>query len=371
MANPITDEDIERITQRAVRLALQQDREERDRQSQLATQAAVAAALANQTSQVQALRRPDLPPFDPKDIEAWIRRIENAYNRSGIVNARDKFSFIEKLFNSKEDARVNSFICGPQTADKWDEFIKYLRERYGRTKQQEVYSLLNGVPRDGRRPSDLNAYLKELTANVTVDDIRKEVLLKEMPAEVKQHLADKIDEMTCDQTAAACDKYFDHSGKLKNKTDTTSVNHVSNLRQPQHHQQQQQQQTQQQPRQTTFTAPFAASEDESDINTVRFRGGQRQSFNVSNRSASRGRSYSNNNNNNNSNNNNNNNSNAQYSSSGANRRGGASSSNSSSNPPNGNKVCRHHIRFGDQAYSCEGSWCAMKDKLAPKGQASR
>ena len=65
-------EQIEQITANAVRMALQQDREERDRQSRLATEAAVAAALANQTSQVQALRRPDLPPFDPQNIDIWI-----------------------------------------------------------------------------------------------------------------------------------------------------------------------------------------------------------------------------------------------------------------------------------------------------------
>ena len=59
-----------------VRMALAQDQEERDQQSQLATQAAVAAALVNQTSQVQALCRPDLPPFDKEHIEVWIQRVE-------------------------------------------------------------------------------------------------------------------------------------------------------------------------------------------------------------------------------------------------------------------------------------------------------
>ena len=57
----MTDADIKRITANAVRLALQQDREERDRQSKLATE---ASALANQTQQVQALRRTELPPFN-------------------------------------------------------------------------------------------------------------------------------------------------------------------------------------------------------------------------------------------------------------------------------------------------------------------
>ena len=93
--------DVKRITANAVRMAPQQDREERNRQSRIATEAAVTAALANQTSQVQALRCPDLPPFDKTDIEAWIRRVENSYTRNGITRPRDKFAFIEKLFSTK------------------------------------------------------------------------------------------------------------------------------------------------------------------------------------------------------------------------------------------------------------------------------
>ena len=92
---------IAQITRDAVRLALEQDREERDRQSRLATEAAVAAALANQTSQVQALRRPDLPPFDKENIEIWIKRVQFACTRAGINKPKDKFAFLEKTFSCK------------------------------------------------------------------------------------------------------------------------------------------------------------------------------------------------------------------------------------------------------------------------------
>ena len=43
------------------------DREESNWQSTMATEATVKAALANQTAQVQALRKPDLPPFDKEE----------------------------------------------------------------------------------------------------------------------------------------------------------------------------------------------------------------------------------------------------------------------------------------------------------------
>ena len=351
---------IERICQNAVRMALQQDREERDRQSKLVTEAAVTAALANQTSQVQALRRPDLPPFDPQNIDVWIKRIEFAYTRSNITAVKDKFAFLEKLFHAKDDARVNAFLWGDHTPEKWEGFLEYLRERYGRTRKQEVYSLLGGVPREGRRPTVLADHIRELTQNVTVDDIRKEVLLKELPAEVRQHLSSTIDDLDFDATAKAADKYFDKQGKLRESSAPASVNHVASSRPPQ----QQQQQQQQQQSTTSFTTAFAADDDDTDVNAVRFRQGQRQQFNVSNGSSTRGRSSSSFNRNAGAN------SNSFNRNSSSSRPAATTGSNIGSNPSTNKKVCRFHIKFGEQAERCEGPWCILKDKVAPKGQAS-
>ena len=363
------DEYIQRITAAAVKMALEQDREERDRQSRLATEAAVAAALANQTSQVQALRKPDLPPFDKDNIETWIKRIENAYVRSNVTDSKHKFAYLERLFHAKDDSRINRYMWGTQTPEEWTAFLAYLRDRYGRTRKQEVQSLLSGVARDGRRPSDYAAHILELSENATIDDVRKEVFLQQIPKELTLHIASRIKDMTLQQTADVCDEFFDQNGKLINATDKTGVNHIaSNLKQPQSQQQQQQQQHQSRAISSSFTTPFEADDSDLEVNAVRFRAGQPQTFKVSNRSSSRGRSGASSNNNSNNNNNNYNNNRSTSS----NRFGGASSSSSSSSSSKPQKkVCRFHTNWGEQAENCEGSWCILKHKIAPKGQASR
>ena len=362
------EETVKRITADAIKYALEKDRDERDRQSALVTEAAVRAALANQTSQVQALRKPDLPPFDKDNVECWIKRVENAYIRSNVVNAKNKFAFIERLFLAKDDKKINRFLWGTQTDDEWTAFLAYLKERHGRTKKQEVFSLLNGIPRDGRRPSELASHILELSENITIDDVRKEVLLKQMPKELVLHISSKVKDLSLQATADICDDYFDQNGKLLDSSAPSTINHVSALRQPQTQQQQQQQPARPT---TSFSTPFE-SEPETEVNAVRFRDGQRHDFNVSNRSSSRGRSSSTNNNNN---------SNSRYSN--ANRTGGAvgggsssSSNNGGSSSSNGNnprnkKVCHFHSKWGEQAENCEGAWCILKHKMAPKGQASR
>ena len=118
----MSSEEIQRITANAVAMALAQDRAERDR-VKVATEAAVAAALANQTSQVNALRKPDLPPLDKDNIHIWIKCLENAYERSGDRTAKAKFAFLESKFDTKSDARINKFLYGSQTEDEWTAFL--------------------------------------------------------------------------------------------------------------------------------------------------------------------------------------------------------------------------------------------------------
>ena len=379
MAEHLTDEVIQRITANAVAIALRQDREERDRQSRLATEAAVSAALANQTNQVRALRKPELPNFDKNNVHTWIRRTEAAFRRSDIHNTRDKFAFLETKFHIDADPKVNELLEGQTDAD-WTAFLDYLREIHGRTKKQEVYSLLNGTPRDGRRPTALAVKINEQAGKITLDDIKKEVFLKEMPVEIQQHAEPRIKGLDFMETAKVMDDYFDQKGKLLHSSkNASSINSINNSSK----------QTTSRPRQSamkpaesqwrppstsptrsseapTFTTTFSDDADTTDVNAVRFRqNGQRQQFNVSNRSQSRGRPRDSGGSNNNGR--------SSFSSSNNNARSenGRSQSrfrNSSSVKPK-NKVCFYHNQHGNDANKCEEG-CILWPQHLAKGRAS-
>ena len=349
-----TEEDI----RRAVSMALAQDRAERDRQVEVATRAAVAAALSNQTSQVNALRKPDLPPFDKDNIQIWIKRLENAYERCNVTTSKAKFAFLESKFDTKSDPRINSFLYGDQTDDEWNAFLEYLREKHGRTRRQEVLTVLQGTPRDGRRPSALLDLIKERAGETKMDDMFKELVLKEMPSDVRKHVRSQIEGLTASETAKVCDKHFDQQGKLLESETPSTVHHVANsLKPPQH------------PQKPTFTAPFPQETDaDPEVNAVRFKAGQRQQFSISNRSSSAARGRGGNYNLNSSDRSNS--SSGRYAN-GANT--GSSSSSSSSSNERSKKVCTYHVNYGKDAQRCEGSWCLLhtSSSLPPKGQASQ
>ena len=387
---------IARIVANAVKVALEEHKAESDRQSAIHTQAAVAAALANQSNQVRALKKPDLPPVDKKHIEQWIERVEYAYTRSETTRAKDKLAFLESKFTGCDDAQLNELLRGT-TDDDWKNFLDYLRDIYGRTTQDKVNALLGGFARDGRRPQQLAAHIRDRIGDISLDDILKEVFLKEIPASVRQHAATATKNLNFQATADHLEVYFDKQGKILNSNSSSNnVNSVSSRQQQQPSRQLQSALKQDSSTrassgsstpssdQASFTSAFSEEDEATDVNAVRFRAnGQRQQFNVENRSQSRGRSrqtgnssggssYSSNSTNQAfsrrgrsvSRYNNNNSGRPNY-----NNNSRDASQTSSGRPANSNKVCSFHVTYGDKAISCR-EHCMLWSKHQSKGQAS-
>ena len=318
-------------------------------------EAAMRATNANATAQVQSLRKPELPAFDKSNIEIWIKRVESAYARVRVTDPKLKFAHLESKFDVNADPVVNEFLFKEDASDQtWNDFLAYLRKRYGRTTKQQALSVINGTSRDGRTPSQLVALMKEKSGSVSLDDVLKEQLLKELPPDIHRQIIDKVDGLTFEQTGELADKWFDKDGKPLLASNPSSVNSVTFA-----------DGAAQRPTPSSsasasassFTPPFENPEDDADINAVRFRQGQKQSFRVQNGSTSRGRGQN----------------------------GGQRNRNSSRPPNNGNgggnengnsggkaqkKVCPFHIKYGDQAERCL-PWCILHSQHTLKGKAGQ
>ena len=184
-----------------------------------ATAALVAASslISQQASQQAApqfrTRKPELPEFDRNNIEIWLKRVQSAYDRAGITHPKDKFAFLESKFPVGANPSIDSYLYGPATEETWSSFTAYLREEYGRTVRQEAQFMRAQHSRDGRKPSQMLSHIKEKVKRVTVDDILKEIVISALPANVQQMIAERVKDLSAEETAAAADKYFDQNGQ--------------------------------------------------------------------------------------------------------------------------------------------------------------
>ena len=310
-----------------------------------ATAALVAASgLITQQSSQQSLqiraRKPDLPEFDRQNIEIWLKRVQSAYDRAGIVQPKDKFAFLESKFAVGSNPSIDAYLYGPATEDAWNAFTAYLINEYGRTVSQEAQYIRGQFSRDGRRPSQMLAHIKEKVRRVTVDDILKEIIISSLPADVQQMVAERVKDLSAEQTASIADNYFDQEGRPLHSR-PTSIQHIDT------HQGENQ----------------GEEEDYTDVNAIRgrrggcggFRGGARGSFNNS----SRPHRPFNNNNNSGRNNFSSNRGlpNPRSSFTGGQQRAppntsSASNASAAANTPKTVTLCLNHQRYGDKTYNC-------------------
>ena len=193
-----------------------------------AAAASASAALERMAASMdtQARKKPELPNFESKNVDIWIQRIESAFTRVNIISPRDKFAHLESKFNVDLNPRINDFLFGAPTAANWESFLAYLRAEYGRTREQQAAAMIDGVPRDGRRPTQWASKIVDLTKEVTIDDIRKEQLLRELPPEVRRAMADKVKNLTFLEAAELADNYFDRDGRLLHASTTSTINRI-------------------------------------------------------------------------------------------------------------------------------------------------
>ena len=177
-------------------------------------EAATTAALAALQASNSQRKKPELPNFDAANVEIWIRRVESAYIRANITRPQDKFAFIETKFTVDQDPKVNEFLFGDATEEAWQQFLQYLKNRYGKSIKQQSATFLRGFQRDGRRPTDMLAFIKDQTNKVTLDSLYKEMVVASLPPDIQRAMADKLDALDAQGTADLADAYFDKDGKV-------------------------------------------------------------------------------------------------------------------------------------------------------------
>ena len=192
----------------------------------------IRAEMRNETAAAAAQvpdaikRKPEIPAFDKKNVDHWIRRTENAFIRALCNTPREKFAFLETKFPVDFNPRINEFLWGDPTDAKWTEFLNYLRLEYGTTKQQRAAIILDGFKRESKRPSQYVALLNEKTKDLDLEDVKKEMLIRELPTDVQRMLQERIENLSLVDAAKFADAYFDQDGKPRQPSKTSQINAV-------------------------------------------------------------------------------------------------------------------------------------------------
>ena len=290
-------------------------------QIQAMVQAATQAALAALQATGSHKRKPDLPNFDPNNVEIWIRRVESAFIRANVTAISDKFAYLETKFSVDQDPKVNEFLFGEMSENQWRGFLTYLRNRYGKSVKSQCTAIMRGFQRDGRRPSDMLAHIRQETAKVTLDDLYKEMVLSSLPQDVQRTMADRVQGMTADETVALADNFFDKDGKVLHPSSGPAISAIDSREEEE------------------------GQEEEADVNAIRsrrqpFKKPPKKQFQPSQQQQQQQRQ----------------NFTPAHSNPPSRKTSASASASAAPGGKSGDSVqptCRHHARYGNKAYTCE------------------
>ena len=173
------------------------------------------------------------------------------------------------------------------------------------------------------KPTQYLAQLEEETKDVTLDDIKKEHLLKTIPPRIREIMGKAVETKTTKEVAQMADQFFDSQGRPLEKSATTISSVVNTTATPSNHSS----------ASSSFTAAY--SDEEAEVNFVKK--GKFSSF----KSRSRSRPRHNNNN--------------SRPAAAATATASTASSSSTAAPrqqQQSNNLCRFHRMFGDKATRC-------------------
>jgi hypothetical protein len=164
-------------------------------------QQAVAAALAGMpppaaptppTVNVNAVAV-KLPEFWPADPQTWFHQAEAAFRRSNVVTSFTKYDHVLMKLPTDVVMTVRDLVntMQPNTPDAYEQLKARLTASYGRTKWQQVNTLLDMPPLGDRRPSHLmHEMLAQLPTGENKDGaIFLGIFLRKLPANMRDHLA--------------------------------------------------------------------------------------------------------------------------------------------------------------------------------------
>ncbi len=134
-----------------------------------------------------------LPEFWLADSQTWFHQTEAAFRRSNVVTSFTKYDHVLMRLPTDVVMTVRDLVntMQPNTPDAYEQLKARLTASYGRTKWQQVNTLLDMPPLGDRRPSHLmHEMLAQLPTGENKDGaIFLGIFLRKLPATMRDHLA--------------------------------------------------------------------------------------------------------------------------------------------------------------------------------------
>ena len=157
-----------------------------------------------------------IPQFTPTDPEWFFAFCEAQFRLKGVTGDDTKYDYIVTNLPADVASRVLSTLKDPPADGKFETIKRRLLKEYTLSTAERAAVLLDLPGLGDMRPSQLftkmSAYVPAEEAAVADSFLFRELFLRQLPPDVRAHLADKA-ELSTAKLAEEADRYFTTAGQ--------------------------------------------------------------------------------------------------------------------------------------------------------------
>ena len=157
-----------------------------------------------------------IPQFTPTDPEWFFVFCESQFRLKGVTGDETKFDYIATNLPADVASRVLSTLKDPPAVGKYDAIKKRLLKEFTLSTAERAALLLDLPGLGDMRPSQLfakmSSYVPADEAAVAESFLFRELFLRQLPSDVRAHLADKAGLSTA-KLAEEADLFFTTAGQ--------------------------------------------------------------------------------------------------------------------------------------------------------------
>lgn len=153
-----------------------------------------------------------LPEFYVDNPDVWFLYCDAQFQLRGITSDDTKFAHVILALPPQVATRVHGLLRSPPTADKYNTLKATLLEKYTLSLTERACALLDLPGLGDRKPSDLLTHMQSLyPEGQSMGFLGRELFLRQLPPDVRSHLADK-QHLAMADLAKEADNFFTTAG---------------------------------------------------------------------------------------------------------------------------------------------------------------
>lgn len=164
-----------------------------------------------------------VPEFIPEDPEFWLAQLNSQFATAGITSEKAKFNYLAAAIPRSMAPDVRDLVINPPEHNPFSALRDTILRRTTVSEEKRLRQLLEGTHLDGRTPSQLLRYMRQLAGTTIAEPLLRQLWLRRLPDNIRTTISIFHDQLSLDKLAEGADRAMESHVETVNTVASTST----------------------------------------------------------------------------------------------------------------------------------------------------